>query len=39
MIVNNESADIVRMFNDGFGSLADQTVDLYSEARKDEIDA
>ncbi len=38
-IVNNESADIVRMFNTGFGALADATVDLYPEALRSEIDA
>ena len=38
-IVNNESADIVRMLNDGFGSLARQTFDLYPEDLRAEIDA
>jgi len=38
-IVNNESADIVRMFNAGFGKLADETVDLYPETLRSEIDA
>ncbi|TCQ97335.1 glutathione S-transferase family protein [Neorhizobium sp. JUb45] len=38
-IVNNESADILRMLNDGFGSLADESVDLYPEALCTEIDA
>ncbi len=38
-IVNNESADILRMFNSGFGALADQSVDLYPEALRSEIDA
>ncbi len=38
-IVNNESADIVRMLNSGFGALADESVDLYSEALRAEIDA
>ncbi len=28
-IVNNESADILRMMNDGFGSLATARIDLY----------
>lgn len=37
-IVNNESADIVRMFNGGFGALADAAVDLYPEALRPEID-
>jgi glutathionyl-hydroquinone reductase len=43
-IVNNESADILRMFNSGFGALADNSVDLYPahlaaqiEALNDEI--
>ncbi|MCR6498997.1 glutathione S-transferase family protein [Shinella sp. CPCC 101442] len=38
-IVNNESADIVRMLNSGFGALADESVDLYPEALRAEIDA
>ncbi|WP_312414827.1 glutathione S-transferase family protein [Shinella sp.] len=38
-IVNNESADIVRMFNNGFGRLADESVDLYPEPLRAEIDA
>ncbi|SHF65252.1 putative glutathione S-transferase [Kaistia soli DSM 19436] len=38
-IVNNESADIVRMLNAGFGALADQSVDLYPEGLRAEIDA
>ena len=38
-IVNNESADIVRMFNAGFGSLADSRIDLYPPALRGEIDA
>jgi putative glutathione S-transferase len=38
-IVNNESADIVRMFNSGFGALADDTIDLYPKAFRPEIDA
>lgn len=38
-IVSNESADIVRMFNSGFGALATQSVDLYPEALRAEIDA
>ena len=38
-IVNNESADIVRMLNNGFGALADESVDLYPEALRAEIDA
>ena len=38
-IVNNESADIVRMLNSGFGALADESVDLYPLALRDDIDA
>ena len=39
-IVNNESADILRMFNSGFGALADDAVDLYPEPTcATEIDA
>lgn len=38
-IVNNESADIVRMLNSGFGRLADDTLDLYPEALRPVIDA
>ena len=38
-IVNNESADIVRMLNSGFGALAEESVDLYPEAQRAEIDA
>ncbi len=38
-IVNNESADILRMFNAGFGTLARNAVDLYPEARREAIDA
>jgi putative glutathione S-transferase len=38
-IVNNESADIVRMLNSGFGALADESVDLYPQALRGEIDA
>jgi putative glutathione S-transferase len=37
-IVNNESADILRMFNTGFGALADDTIDLYPQALRLEID-
>ncbi len=37
-IVNNESADILRMFNGGFGALADDSVDLYPEGLRAEID-
>lgn len=38
-IVNNESADILRMLNSGFGELAKNDVDLYPEALRGEIDA
>jgi putative glutathione S-transferase len=37
-IVNNESADLLRMFNSGFGALADGP-DLYPEALREKIDA
>lgn len=37
-IVNNESADIVRMFNSGFGELASSGWDLYPAALSAEID-
>ena len=38
-IVNNESADIVRMLNSGFGTLADDSYDLYPEDLRGKIDA
>ncbi|MCA9671105.1 MAG: glutathione S-transferase family protein [Myxococcales bacterium] len=39
-IVNNESSEIIRMFNSGFGELADASApDYYPEALRDEIDA
>lgn len=38
-IVSNESADILRMFNSGFGALADDAVDLYPFDLRGEIDA
>ncbi|GHD15132.1 glutathione S-transferase family protein [Tianweitania populi] len=38
-IVNNESADILRMLNSGFGDLADDTFEFYPEALREEIDA
>jgi len=38
-IVNNESADILRMLNSGFGDLARNTIDLYPEALRANIDA
>ena len=38
-IVNNESADILRILNSGFGALADDSVDLYPEKLRRDIDA
>ncbi len=38
-IVSNESADIVRMMNDGFGTLASDAIDLYPANLRPEIDA
>lgn len=38
-IVNNESGDVLRLLNSGFGDVADDTVDLYPEAARAEIDA
>jgi len=38
-IVNNESSDIIRMFNHGFGDLADNRIDLYPQALRQQIDA
>jgi len=38
-IVNNESAEIVRMMNSGFGELADTSVDLYPAELREEIEA
>lgn len=38
-IVNNESADILRMMNSGFGDLADPSVDFYPADLGMEIDA
>lgn len=37
-IVNNESADILRIFNTGFGDLANNAIDLYPEELRAEID-
>lgn len=39
VIVNNESADILRMLSTGFGDLATTDVDLYPESLRDGIDA
>ncbi|WP_454286886.1 glutathione S-transferase family protein [Rhizobium arsenicireducens] len=38
-MVNNESAEILRMMNSGFGALAKHEIDLYPEALRDEIEA
>lgn len=38
-IVNNESADILRMFNSGFGDLARNGIDVYPEHLRPAIDA
>lgn len=38
-LVNNESADILRMFNSGFGDLASHQYDLYPAHLQEEIDA
>jgi glutathionyl-hydroquinone reductase len=38
-IVNNESADILRMFNTGFGTLANTSVDLCPQEHRADIDA
>ncbi|CAN7352407.1 glutathione S-transferase family protein [Rhizobium sp. LjRoot30] len=38
-IVNNESADILRMLNDGFGPLAKSDIDLYPAEHRAAIDA
>ncbi|WP_300001301.1 glutathione S-transferase C-terminal domain-containing protein [uncultured Cedecea sp.] len=37
-IVNNESADIVRIFNSGFGDLARNNIDLYPALLQSEIE-
>lgn len=37
-IVSNESAEILRMFNEAFGSLAERAIDLYPARYRDEID-
>lgn len=38
-MVNNESADILRMMNTGFGALARNDIDLYPEPLREEIEA
>ena len=38
-IVNNESADIIRMLNSEFEEFAGNSIDLYPESLRDEIDA
>jgi len=38
-IVNNESSEIIRMFNSEFDGFGDASVDLYPEAHRAEIDA
>ena len=37
-IVNNESSEIIRMMNDGFGELAGQDIDLYPPELRQDID-
>ena len=37
-IVNNESSEIIRMLNDGFGDLARNDIDLYPKGLQPEID-
>ena len=37
-IVSNESSEILRMFNEGFGALASNEMDLYPLALREEID-
>ena len=38
-IVNNESAEIIRIFNSGFNSLTNNEDDYYPNAQREEIDA
>jgi putative glutathione S-transferase len=38
-IVNNESADIIRMLNNSVGEMADNHIDLYPESLRTEINA
>ncbi len=37
-IINNESADILRILNNGFGEMADESIDLYPAELSGEID-
>ena len=37
--VNNESSEILRMMSEGFSGLARNDIDLYPQARREEIDA
>ncbi len=37
-IVNNESSEIIRMFNDGFNGLTSNRLDFYPEEKRTEID-
>ncbi|RTR39832.1 glutathione S-transferase family protein [Shewanella canadensis] len=37
-IVNNESSDIIRIFNSAFNHLTGNTIDLYPEALREDID-
>lgn len=37
-VVNNESSEIIRMFNSGFGNLANNTIDLYPLFLRNQID-
>ena len=38
-IVNNESSEIIRIFNDGFNELTGNTADFYPSAKRSAIDA
>ena len=39
VIVNNESSEIIRMFNDAFNAFGDASLDLYPADKRAEIDA
>jgi putative glutathione S-transferase len=39
VIVNNESSEIIRMFNSAFNDITGNTIDLYPEHLRDKIDA